>query len=639
MTALAGYWRFDGRPDVREQCGRMLRAQQIYGPQPAMIAGDGSLALGCRMFHRAGTGFAEGADDALLVADLRLDNRPELCAQLGLSGSHAAALSDAALVLRSLERWGDDAIARIHGDFAIAWWDPRRRRLTLARDCLGQKPLHYSAGKGFFAFASMAKGLHALEAVPVAPDLEAVAAFVALIPESGPETFFRGVGKVRAGHIVTITPDGIRSERWWRPSVPVSGGRNSADYAEGLRHHFDQAVSDRLGDGGDTVGSHLSAGLDSGCVTATAAVLLAASGRRLTAFTAVPRAGYDGPAPPKTIIDEGPIAAELAAMYPNVDHVIVRNGGSPVADLDRNFFLYERPVLNLCNMQWAHRILDEARARKIGVLLTGQYGNMSISYGGLPLLHQLLARGHWARLAREAIALRRNGTHLRLIASQALGPMLPKPLWTALNRLRGRGFRLADYSAIAPDAIERMQLLRRAAERGFDMSHRPRRDPVAERLWVLHRVDLGNYNKGTLAGWGVEQRDPTADRRLIEYCLSVPVDQYLRAGVTRALARTAFADRLPPSVRNEERRGYQGADWHEGVAEAQSGGSLGAELQRIGESAEAASIVDIGRMRGFAAGLPVSDWHRPAVVWPYRLALLRGLSAGHFIRRAQGSNA
>jgi asparagine synthase (glutamine-hydrolysing) len=419
--------------------------------------------------------------------------------------------------------------------------------------------------------------------------------------------------------------------------VTVSAGRSSDDYAEGLRHHFDRAVSDRLGEG--AVGSHLSAGLDSGCVTATAAGLLAASGRRLTAFTAVPRQGYDGPAHPGTIIDEGPMAAELAAMHANIDHVIVRNGGSPLADLDRNFFLYERPVLNLCNMLWAHRILDEARARKIGVLLTGQYGNMSISYSGMPLLHQLLARGRWLRLAREAVALRRNGAHLRLIASQALGPLLPKPLWTALNAARGRGFNLADYSAIAPEAVERMQLRRRAAERGFDMSHRPRRDPAEERLWVLHRVDLGNYNKGTLAGWGIDQRDPTADRRLIEFCLSVPMDQYLRAGVTRALARTAFADRLPPSVRDEERRGHQGADWHEGVAEAQSSGALAAELRSIGGSAEAASVVDVGRMQGFEASLPVSDWHKPTVVWPYRLALLRGVSAGHFIRRAKGSNA
>ena len=641
MTALAGYWSFEGRPDIRDRCGRMLKAQQLYGPQPPVIADEGPLSLGCRVFHSPAAGskaaFAEGPSEALLVADLRLDNRPELCEALGISGPGAATATDAALLLQALERWGDNAIERIHGDFAFAYWDPRRRRLTLARDCLGQKPLHYSVGKGFFAFASMAKGLHALEEVPIAPDLEATAAFVALIPESGSETFFQGVEKVRAGHIVTVTQDGIRNERWWRPSPAVSRIGSSEHYAEGLRYHFDRAVSDRLGDGRDAVGSHLSAGLDSGSVTGTAAGLLAPSGRRLTAFTAVPRQGYDGPAHPKTIIDEGPMAAELAAMYPNVDHVIVHNGGSPIADLDRNFFLYERPVLNLCNMVWAHRILDEARARKIGVLLTGQYGNMSLSYGGLPLLNQLLARGRWLRLARETAALRRNGTHLRMVVAQALGPMLPEKLWTAINGVRGRGFRLTDYSAIPPDAVERMR--RRAAERGFDTSHRPRRDPVEERLWVLQRVDLGNYNKGTLAGWGIEQRDPTADRRLIEFCLSVPMDQYLRGGITRALARTAFADRLPLSIRNEERRGYQGADWHEGVAEAHATGALGAELKSIGGSAEAASIVDVDRMLGFKASLPGSDWHEPATVWPYRLALLRGVSAGHFVRRAAGSNA
>jgi asparagine synthase (glutamine-hydrolysing) len=235
------------------------------------------------------------------------------------------------------------------------------------------------------------------------------------------------------------------------------------------------------------------------------------------------------------------------------------------------------------------------------------------------------------------MALHRNGTTPGLIASQLLGPMVPKLLWTALNRMRGRGFGLTDYSAILPDSVERMQLLRRAAERGFDTSYRPHRDPAEERLAVLHRVDLGNYNKGTLAGWGIEQRDPTADRRLIEFCLSVPMDQYLKSGVTRALARTAFADRLPRSVREEWRRGHQGADWHEGIAEAQSEGALGAELRSIGGS-PAASVIDMTRMQGFESSLPESDWHKAGVVWPYRLALLRGVSAGHFIRRAAGSN-
>ena len=76
------------------------------------------------------------------------------------------------------------------------------------------------------------------------------------------------------------------------------------------------------------MGAYLSGGFDSGAVVATAARLLAPSGRRVIAFTGVPREGYDGPAPPNRIIDEGANAAATAALYPNIEHVLVRNEGS-----------------------------------------------------------------------------------------------------------------------------------------------------------------------------------------------------------------------------------------------------------------------------------------------------------------------
>jgi asparagine synthase (glutamine-hydrolysing) len=79
-------------------------------------------------------------------------------------------------------------------------------------------------------------------------------------------------------------------------------------------------------------------------------------------------------------------------------------------------------------------------------------------------------------------------------------------------------------------------------------------------------MDQGNYNKGVLGGWGVDMRDPSADRRLVEFCLSVPPEQFLAGGVPRSLARRAFADRLPPEVLRERRKGYQAADWFEGMS-------------------------------------------------------------------------
>ena len=84
----------------------------------------------------------------------------------------------------------------------------------------------------------------------------------------------------------------------------------------------------------------------------------------------------------------------------------------------------------------------------------------------------------------------------------------------------------------------------------------------------MRRADTGNYSKGALAGWGVDLRDPTADRRLVEYCLSVPTDQYLKDGVPRALGKRALADRLPEAVINQRFKGYQSADWYEGLTAA-----------------------------------------------------------------------
>jgi asparagine synthase (glutamine-hydrolysing) len=642
MTALAGYWAFGGADEPRGRCERMLRAQQVYAPAPPAAWTGGDVALGRRLFStlpedRFDRGPVTGGGGRwTLVADVRLDNRPELCAALGVESARAAILSDSAVVMAAVERWEEEAVDRLRGDFALALWDRDRERLLLARDFIGQKPLHYHRCGAFFAFASMAKGLHALPEIPPAPDCRTVGAFVALIPETGPETFFEGISKVLPGHALIVTRDGMRSERWWRPAIRNLGLSTTEEYAEALREHFDRAVAERLRGSNGAVASHLSAGLDSSTVAATAARVLAPSGGRVTAFTAVPRPGFSGESHPEAIPDEGPHAASVAAMYPNIEHVLVPYSGSPVASLDRNFFLNERPTLNLCNAVWSNQILDLARERGLGILLTGQRGNMSISYDGMPFLSQLASSGRFLRLARESVALVRNGARVGTVAAQTIGPFLPGVLWRAISRMRGRGRLLTDYTAINPAAVETMRLNEIAAERGLDPSYRPRRDPHETRLWAIVRSDPGNYNKGSVAGWGIDTRDPTGDRALIEFCLSVPLEQYLRNGERRALARTAFADRLPSVVAQEKRKGYQAADWYLEMTAARE--EIGAELGRIAASAPACTALDAGRMERLVADWPSAGWHEAGTVAKYRLALMRGVSAGHFVRKASGSN-
>jgi asparagine synthase (glutamine-hydrolysing) len=642
MTALAGFWSF-GSAEPPPRCARMLKSQALYGPDGAAQWDGRSISLGRRLFrilpedaHDRGP-VAGGDGRYTLIADLRLDNRDELGAALGLAAKDAAGLADSAMLMRCFERWGEDAVARLVGDFAFALWDEGKRELLLARDFLGQRPLHYHRGADFFAFASMPKGLHALAEVPYALDRTGMSEFLALLPETGSASFFEGVLRVEPGHLAIVDRDGMRSRRYWRPA-PLSPGLPSfEDYAEALRQKMDEAVASRLRGSGGRVAAQLSAGLDSASVAATAARLLGPQSGSVVAFTAVPRAGYSGASLRRSIADEGPLAAATAALYPNMEHVRISAGGrSPLSGLDRNFFLYERPLRNICNSVWADAINDAARERGLRVLLTGQMGNMGLSWTGMTLLPELLGQGRLIRLAATAASLLRRGTRLGTIASQSLGPFLPRALWRAALRLRGKGGSLADYSLINPAAGVRSEIDRRAGERGLDLSYRPRASGAASRLWALGRVDFGNFNKGVLGGWGLDVRDPTADRRLIEFCLAVPEEHFLHGGVPRGLARAAMADRLPPEVTAERRKGYQGADWHEGFAEHVA--EIRAEIERVAACPPGAEAIDAERLRALARNLPTGGWNAPGTIQLYRGALLRGVAAGHFIRKAAGAN-
>jgi asparagine synthase (glutamine-hydrolysing) len=153
---------------------------------------------------------------------------------------------------------------------------------------------------------------------------------------------------------------------------------------------------------------------------------------------------------------------------------------------------------------------------------------------------------------------------------------------------------------------------------------------------VLARTDPGTMNKGILAGWGLDMRDPTADRRLMEFCLRVPAEQYLLGGTPRALARRGLADRLPAAVLNEPLKGLQASDWHEGLTAARP--ALAEAVEALARSPAAASALDLERLRRLLADWPEGGWADKQVVQHYRLALLRGVAAGHFIRKVTGSN-
>jgi asparagine synthase (glutamine-hydrolysing) len=152
----------------------------------------------------------------------------------------------------------------------------------------------------------------------------------------------------------------------------------------------------------------------------------------------------------------------------------------------------------------------------------------------------------------------------------------------------------------------------------------------------MRRGDPGSYNKGVLGGWHIDGRDPTADVRLLEFCLAVPTEQFLSNGIQRALARRALADRLPDLVLENPRMGSQAADWHERLTIVRN--RVAIEVDQIDTCPMAAKVLDLPRLHRLVESWPADGWERADVGFHYRYTLLRAIAAGNFLRRATGAN-
>ena len=614
----------------------MLQGQALYGDRRAQ-GDDGILALGRNLFANLPEDEFDRGPQARaeyrLIADVRLDNRAELIRSLGLGTSDHAKLCDAALLFESLLKWGADAADRLIGEFAFALWNGATRELLMGRDFLGFRPLYFHQGKDFFAFASMPSGLHSLDDVPYDLDTEYMVERLALLPVVGRRSYFKDIERVEPGHVVRVNRAGIASERFWNPPSPSTNVRQPEIYEEGLRVVLDEAVSAQLRGVGDSVASQLSAGLDSSTVTATVARLMPEG--KVVAYTGAPRFGFDGPTPYGMIANETDLARATARLYPNIEHVVFENSGeSPLEWLDENFLYQQQPMANLTNAVWGQAIHSDAKSRGLNTIFKASAGNMSISYAGLEWLPLLLRSGRLLRLAQISWMLAKNGMHPRFVGSQTLAPFVPPPVWRRLRGMTGRAPGLIDFSAVNRARLP--EIVRKSAERSHDLSERTGKDPHENRVWALTRADGGNAIKGVLAEWGLSVRDPTADRRVIEYCLTVPPQEFVRGGIPRSLARRAFSDRLPPEVSQSRVRGYQSADWYEALDRARP--QIEEEIASIGRCSSAAKALDLNWLTGLLESWPEGEWHQKATSARYRLGLLRGISAGHFMRKVEGTN-
>jgi asparagine synthase (glutamine-hydrolysing) len=154
---------------------------------------------------------------------------------------------------------------------------------------------------------------------------------------------------------------------------------------------------------------------------------------------------------------------------------------------------------------------------------------------------------------------------------------------------------------------------------------------------MIQSMDPALYWRGYKRRHGIDVLDPTADRRVVEYCLAIPQEQFFIDGVERSLLKSAFRGILPEPVLATKRIGLQAADWHVAAQAAQS--EMVAEIGRLEDSPLASRALDLPGMRKLAETFPNCGWQMQKVVFAYRLKLARGVAAGRFVRRVEGGNS
>jgi asparagine synthase (glutamine-hydrolysing) len=486
--------------------------------------------------------------DVWVVGDLRLGDRSGLRRDLASVLHPLPELSDPELVLAAYRAWGVDFADHLDGEFAVAVWDEGERRLILARDPLGIKPLHLSESPvlGGIAFASEAWALAAQ--VGAGLDRLTVARYLAGLPRGRDRSFFSEVCPLEPGHVLVADVRGIRRRCFWDPAArPRIRHPRVEDYAEELRHLLRTAVADRVTDAAPVVGVAMSGGIDSCAVAAFARREAEERG------TPVPRAfslTFDGLSSCDESDTIDAVEAELGLAVERI----------PASGFWR--WTAPGPVGDAPLLTWEQafgEMTRRVRSHHGRVLLTG-HGADDLLCGNPLILASRLRRGDVAVVPELLRAARRHGVPgSRTLYRRLVRPFLPATADRFLRRISGRTVdRFPDW--LDPDLVAR---LRADPAPSRPASWDPRRVCRWELLETVRQLpgleETLTWLDRIAARSGVEIRHPFLDRRLVEWVLGVPPEAMFRLGEHKSLLRRAVRDELPAAVLSRPAKARLGA--------------------------------------------------------------------------------
>jgi len=539
---------------------KMIDALAHRGPDDKGVWSDSECALGQRrlaIIDLSPTGHQPMSDDDenfWITFNGEIYNFQALRSELEALGHRFRTKSDTEVILHAYQQWGTESVKRLRGMFAFGLWDKKQRRLFLARDRVGKKPLFYADLPNRFLFASELQGLLALPDIKRDVEFSAIDSYLTWGYVPAPLTAFRAIKKLPPAHWLLLEPsdNGWKQsiERYWSLSYSPKFKLSEEEASEAIREKLTEAVRLRM-ISDVPLGAFLSGGIDSSIVVGLMAGL---SDKPVKTFSI----GFS-----EAEWDETPHAARIAAKFATEHHkfdvrpnaldilpMLVRHYGEPYADSSAVPTYY----------------VSKLTRSEVTVALNGDGGDESFAgyerYLGNRVAEQVFrvpgartaARAIDSMLPQGAAAKSRIRTAHRFLSS-------------ASQDLAGRYSKWIGFF----DAGQRNRLMRpdvRAAINGSSpegwmsrlFENRAGLDVVDSTMGVdvdsylpfdlLVKVDI------TAMASSLEARSPFLDHEVMEFAARLPVDLKLKGTTSKFLLKRAFADILPPENVNRRKMGF-----------------------------------------------------------------------------------
>jgi asparagine synthase (glutamine-hydrolysing) len=501
---------------------------------------------------------------------------------------------------------------------------------------MGLRVLHHHRSPGRFAVATTPHALFALSWVPRILNKDKVADTLVQSGLNGLTTYYKEIYRVLPGCIVRVQGSSLSQTRFWSPeNIADVRLKNDDDYVDAFKEHLDAAVKASLRTNRPPCAT-ITGGLDSSSIAVVASRMLAERGERLNTFTAVPEAGFELEQQAGMYFDETPFVRQIAAADPNIIPHFVSPSDRPLLEQIAQEIRIGGFSGGMLNGLWIIDILNAVRSAGHNVMLCGDLGNTTMSYHGRTWLTKLLLTGQWLRLFGEIRSSK--GKWRRRIRHHLILPLFPAPLYRMYKSWR-RGGRPPWYyiGALNPQFAAESGVVERSAAENFPFDVPPTRDGKKGRVEDFDcYCEMADWLASVRAAFGVDFRMPAWDRRLAEFCIGIPENQFLRDGRERWLIKRAMKDQLPDAIINNKMRGAQAADWYPRLMRERV--KILEQLKGFAANAQIASVLDLPRLIRIVDSWPDEQPPALSIVEKEMLMIPAAVGAAYFVQDITGTN-